>query len=70
MKIRRYEIDICDGCMTLQGEMCHTPGCVFIRERTDEIKEHLSRLLLRIEVDGGVVHQVDINDYPVVHEEE
>lgn len=70
MKIRRYEIDICDGCMRLEGAMCHTPGCVFIREYTHEIKEHLNRLMLRVEVDGQMMINTDPEDYKVIHEED
>lgn len=50
--IRRYEIDICDGCLDLQGEMCHTPGCVFIRQTTPEIKALLDLLMIIPLVDG------------------
>lgn len=52
MKIRRYEIDICDGCIDLQGEMCHTPGCIFIRQTTEEIKEFLDRTAILPFIDG------------------
>ncbi|MFQ5834335.1 MAG: hypothetical protein ACE5HR_00215 [bacterium] len=48
MKIREYTIPICDSCYDLQGEMCHTPRCVFIRHTMSAVKELLNILQIRI----------------------
>ena len=52
MKIRTYEIRICDPCYLLEGGMCHTPECVFCRRTMKEVGEYLDALLIRPVVDG------------------
>lgn len=47
-----YAITICDDCYEFKGEMCHTPGCVFIRCTMDEVREYLNQLLIRPKIDG------------------
>ncbi|MBP9771441.1 MAG: hypothetical protein KBD16_00740 [Candidatus Pacebacteria bacterium] len=54
-KIKVFEVDICEDCLALKGQMCHTPECVFIRCTMDEAKQHLSMLLIRMDIDGEVV---------------
>lgn len=50
--IKVYKINICDDCYNLQGEMCHTPECVFCRRTISEIGEYLDILLIRPVIDG------------------
>lgn len=52
MTIRKYEINICDECYLLEGEMCHTPECVFCRRTMEEVGEYLDVLCIRPVVDG------------------
>jgi hypothetical protein len=49
MKTRVYEINICDGCINLEGSECHTPECAFCFLGVDEIKELLRKTNLRVE---------------------
>lgn len=51
-KIQRHTIDICEDCINLKGDMCHTPECVFIRQTMPEVKEYLNMLLIAPIVDG------------------
>lgn len=46
-KVLLYDIGICNACIYLEGDMCHTPGCVFVRLRMTEVKELLATLMLR-----------------------
>lgn len=46
--IKRYEIDVCDQCLKLEGEMCHNPGCICIRRSMTEVERILSVCQLRI----------------------
>lgn len=56
--IRRYSVDICDGCYNLIGESCNTPGCAFIRCSTAEIRELLNQTQLQPLVDGKPVYKL------------
>lgn len=47
-----FGIRICDDCIDLKGEMCHTPYCVFCRRTMREVGEYLDLLLIRPIVDG------------------
>jgi len=49
---RSYAITICDACINLQGEQCHTPECVFCWRTMKEVGEYLDVLLIRPRVDG------------------
>ena len=49
MKVRRYEVDICDGCINLEPSECHTPGCIFFLCGIPEISAFLNRALIRPE---------------------
>ena len=55
-KIQRYTIDVCEDCIHLKGEMCHTPECVFIRCTMDEVKQYLNMLLIAPIVDGERIY--------------
>jgi hypothetical protein len=50
--VRDYTVRICDACYELEGEMCHTPGCLFCRCTMGEVGEYLDRLMIRPVVDG------------------
>ena len=52
MEVRQYKINICDACYLLDGEMCHTPQCVFCRRTMKEVAEYLDLLYIRPVVDG------------------
>lgn len=54
MIVRRYSVDICDGCVELQGQECHTPGCIFFLCGMKEVAEYLDRMLLRPKVLEGM----------------
>ena len=47
-----YTIRICNACMDLRGEMCHTPECVFCRRTMKEVGRYLDALLIRPVIDG------------------
>ncbi len=51
-----YTIYICKSCMKLEGEMCNTPGCVFIRCDMLEVEGLLNRLNLRPKVNEKVLY--------------
>ena len=55
MKVRQYVVSICDGCISLQGQMCHTPECAFCRKTTSEIADLLEACQLRYVVDGEII---------------
>jgi hypothetical protein len=55
--IRRYEIDICDDCMALGGEMCWTPGCTFCWLGMDAVELILRKTNLRVEFEDGTIYQ-------------
>lgn len=50
--LTEYVVSICNDCYEFKGEMCHQPGCIFIRQTMDEVKEHLNMMLIRPKVDG------------------
>lgn len=52
MYIRHYEVTICDGCINLEGQECHTPECAFCFMNMDEVKETLRRVNLRVEFES------------------
>jgi hypothetical protein len=51
-RLRRFAITICDPCIRIQGQQCHTPGCVFIRQTMAEVAESLDALLIRPVLNG------------------
>lgn len=55
--IRKFEVSICDKCVKLEGKMCHTPECVFIRCTMDEVRAYLDRLMIRPIADGEFVYE-------------
>ena len=55
MRVRSYRVDVCDGCMRLEGEECHTPGCVFFLRGIREIEEILNTTLLRPKANGSQI---------------
>lgn len=44
--LKKYTINICSDCLNLEGEMCHDPECVFIRETMEEVKHYLDVLMI------------------------
>ncbi len=52
MIIHACEIRICDACLSLEGDMCHEPACVFCRRTMAEVGEYLDALLIRPVIDG------------------
>lgn len=46
--VREYRVSICDPCMKLDGQECHTPGCIFFLCSMPEVRNYLSRMLLRV----------------------
>ncbi len=52
MPIHQFIIPVCDDCLNLKGEMCHTPECGFCRRTMAEVSELLNTLLIRPIVDG------------------
>lgn len=50
--IRAFEIHICEDCLSLRGEMCHRPGCIFCRRTMSEVGDCLDMLLIRPVIDG------------------
>ena len=52
MSSRTYVVQICDDCLNLRGEMCHTPECVCIRMTMPEVGELLDKLLIRPVING------------------
>ena len=57
-KLRRFEVDICEGCINGMGEMCDSPGCRFFLHTTAEIREFLNVLLIRPIIDGKQMPEV------------
>jgi len=51
-RVLRYVISICQPCIELLGQECHTPGCVFWLCSMREVSEYLNRLQIRPIVDG------------------
>jgi hypothetical protein len=50
--IRAFTVYICEDCLALKGEMCHTPECRFCRRTMREVSAYLDVLLIRPIVDG------------------
>ena len=51
-RVRHFEVNICEGCLRLEGQQCHTPGCCFCFSSTEEVGEYLDILLIRPIVNG------------------
>lgn len=51
-------MDICDACVRLEGEECHTPGCRFFLCGMQEVSGYLDRLLIRPKIDGKHTEEV------------
>lgn len=66
--IRRFEINICDDCINLCGEMCNNPRCFFCRRTMQEVSEYLDALLIRPIVDGKHIPEV-LNEVNAFHGE-
>ena len=45
------EIQFCNDCYELKGEMCHEPDCIFCRKTIKEIRYILDALLIRPKID-------------------
>ena len=58
MRVRRYEVDICDACMKLEPSECHTPGCIFFLCHMDEVSAFLNRALIRPIIDGKQIENL------------
>jgi hypothetical protein len=43
-KLIKHYLYICELCLNCEGEMCHTPGCVFIRMPMESIESILNNL--------------------------
>lgn len=65
-KLRRFEIQICQGCLDSEGQMCHTPGCVCIWLTTQEIQDLLSRLNIRPRCDGKLLFEEILCEVPEI----
>jgi len=63
MESRYYAVRICDGCIRLQGEQCHTPECAFCRKTKAEVAQLLEACQLRYVIDGEVV---DLHESAIV----
>jgi hypothetical protein len=50
--VRRYTVDICDPCRDLDGQECHTPGCIFFLWGMDDVKAFMNRALIAPVIDG------------------
>lgn len=61
-QLKSYEIDICNQCIALEGEMCHSPGCVFCHQTVSEIKRILDICQIRMQI-GDELHIAD--GYPL-----
>jgi hypothetical protein len=48
-----FRVDICKACINLEPSECHTPGCRLFLMGIDQIKEYLSRLLIRCDFEDG-----------------
>jgi hypothetical protein len=56
--IRKFEVDICDDCVNLRGQECHTPGCRFYLCSMAEVGQYLNLLLIRPVIDGERIKEV------------
>lgn len=50
--LKEYVVLICDACYELEGDMCHTPGCIFIRKTMTEVSDYLDSTSIRPIIDG------------------
>jgi len=50
--LKEYIVFICDACYELEGDMCHTPGCIFIRKTMAEVSDYLDSTSIRPIIDG------------------
>lgn len=57
MKISRFTVDICQGCLDLEGEMCCTPECFLCFYTTGEIKKFLNLALIRLSCNNEMVQE-------------
>lgn len=48
----QFQLNICQDCLDLKGEMCDTPECIFCRRTMSEVSEYLDVLLIRPIIDG------------------
>ncbi|KKN75831.1 hypothetical protein LCGC14_0377070 [marine sediment metagenome] len=55
----QFHINICQGCLDLEGEMCDTPECIFCRRTMKEVSEYLDVLLIRPVIDGVQVEVIE-----------
>lgn len=58
MIVRRYTVDICDGCLNLDPSECHTPGCIFFLCHMDEVSAFLDRSQIRPIIDGKMIENL------------
>lgn len=42
--LHKVTATICEGCLKAEGEMCNTPGCIFIRQRPPEFPVDLDQV--------------------------
>lgn len=59
IQLQDYPVTICNACIHLQGNMCHTPGCAFIRCTMEEVKEFLNQTQICPLVNGEKIYTVD-----------
>jgi hypothetical protein len=52
-EVLTFGVDICRACVNLEPSECHTPGCRCFLMEIGEIKEMLSRLLIRVDFDDA-----------------
>jgi len=52
-EVLSFEVNICRPCVNLEPSECHTPGCRFFLMGIDEIREYLSRLLIRVDFEDS-----------------
>ena len=50
--LMKREIQFCNDCYELKGEMCHEAECIFCRRTMDEVAEMLDALLIRPLIPG------------------
>lgn len=57
-RVLRYMVSICQPCIELQEQECHTPGCVFWMCDMGEVSEYLNRLMIRPIIDGKQIDPI------------
>ena|SRR6185436_5473023 len=63
--MKRFMIQICEGCLNLEGQECHHPECVFCRRATSEVGYLLDILMIRPVINGVRIQplgQLESND--------